>query len=128
MQARRTLTPDQKGAKKFLDRYGEHLVCVRYRYDAEQRKRFKTVELIIEESLWQHPAKAIPDDEIVGFCVGLREGDLQRRVKTAGGKWNPGRRLWEIRYGQVLSLGLTDRIELRNVFDNGRPNVSIIRK
>lgn len=33
MQARRTFTPGQKGAKKFFDRYGEHLVCVRYRYD-----------------------------------------------------------------------------------------------
>jgi hypothetical protein len=30
MQARRTLIPDQKGAKKFLDRYGEQLVCLRY--------------------------------------------------------------------------------------------------
>jgi len=67
-------------------------------------------------------------DEIVGLRVGLKEVDLQRRGKTAGGKWNPGRRVWEIRYGQVVSLGLTDRIELRNVSDNGKPNVSIIRK
>jgi hypothetical protein len=38
---------------------------LRYRYDAEQHKRFKTVELIVEESLWQPLAKAIPDEEIV---------------------------------------------------------------
>lgn len=61
-------------------------VCVRYRSDAEQRKRFKTIELIFEESLWQPPAKAIPDCRIGGLRVGLKEIDLHRRVKAAGGK------------------------------------------
>ncbi len=52
MQARRTLVPGQKGTKKFLDHYGEKLICVRYRYDEQQRKRVTTVELIVEESAW----------------------------------------------------------------------------
>jgi hypothetical protein len=50
MRARRTLAPGQKGAKKLLRQYGAQLVCVRYRYDAERRLRFTTVELIIEQS------------------------------------------------------------------------------
>jgi hypothetical protein len=50
MQARRTLTPGQKGAKKILERYGEQLACVRYRYDEQRRKRFTTIEIIVEES------------------------------------------------------------------------------
>jgi hypothetical protein len=50
MQPRRTLTPGQKGAKKILERYGERLVCVRYRYDERRRKRFTTIEIIVEES------------------------------------------------------------------------------
>jgi len=33
MQTRRTLTPIQKRTRKFLDRYGDQLFCVRYRYD-----------------------------------------------------------------------------------------------
>jgi hypothetical protein len=122
------LKPGQPGTKRLVTQYGARLVCVRYRYDANQCKRFKTVELIIEESTWQPPAKPTLDDEIVGLRVGLKETDLQRRVKAAGGKWNPGRRVWEIRYDQVVRLGLIDRIELRNVSDNGKSNVSIIRK
>jgi len=38
MQAQRTLTPSQKGARKFFERYGKQLVCVRYRYDEQRRK------------------------------------------------------------------------------------------
>lgn len=36
MQARRKLSPGQKGTKKFLDQYGARLVCVCYRSDGEQ--------------------------------------------------------------------------------------------
>ncbi|MGE0129603.1 MAG: hypothetical protein AB7U82_16110 [Blastocatellales bacterium] len=43
MQSRRTLTPGQKCAKKFFERYGEQLVCARYRYDQQRCKRFTTV-------------------------------------------------------------------------------------
>jgi hypothetical protein len=50
MQARQTLSPGQKGTKKFLERYGKQLICVRYRYDDQRRKRFTTIEIIVEES------------------------------------------------------------------------------
>jgi hypothetical protein len=36
--------------EKFSDRYGDQLICVRYRYDEERCKRFTTVEIIVEES------------------------------------------------------------------------------
>jgi hypothetical protein len=49
MQIRLTLKPGQKGTKKLLRRYGDKLVCVRYRYDPQNKKRYKTVELIEEE-------------------------------------------------------------------------------
>jgi hypothetical protein len=44
MQARRTLALGQKGAKKFLEHYGEQWVCVRYHYDERRRKRGVTME------------------------------------------------------------------------------------
>lgn len=44
--------PGSNGTKKLVERYGERLVCVRYRYDEERRKRIKTVELVEEESAW----------------------------------------------------------------------------
>ena len=40
---RLTLQPDQAGAKGLRAEYGERLVCVRYRYDTQKQKRYKTV-------------------------------------------------------------------------------------
>lgn len=123
------LKPGQPGTKRLVTQYGQSLLSVRYRYDAEQRKRFKTVELIIEESFWQPPAKPISGDEIVDLSVGVKEVDLQRKVKAAGGKWNYNRRVWEIRYDAVVKLELTDRITQENISDNGKhSDVSTIRK
>ncbi len=44
MKAGKKLKPGEPGTKKLLREYGDHLVCVRYRYDAQNRKRLKTVE------------------------------------------------------------------------------------
>jgi len=94
MQARRTLTPGQKDTKKFLDLYGEQLVCVRYRYDDQRRKRYTTIEIIVKESGWSPPEKS----EIIGLRVEFQETELQRRVQQADGKWNSAKRVWEIQY------------------------------
>ncbi len=40
-------------SKKLCAKYGEKLVCVRYQYDDIKRKRYKTVELIIDEVDWK---------------------------------------------------------------------------
>ncbi len=37
------------GTKKLLARYGERLVCVRYRYDSATGRRVKTAELIVQD-------------------------------------------------------------------------------
>jgi hypothetical protein len=34
------LKPGQKGTKPLLAQYGDRLICVRYRYDAQRKKRF----------------------------------------------------------------------------------------
>lgn len=110
MQARKKLKPGQDGTKSLLWQYGERLVCVRYRYDEAQQMRHKTVELIVESTPWQSPA-AIPANTLVGLRVGVTEGDLQQKIRQAGGQWNRGRKLWELRYDEVVALGLKSRIE-----------------
>jgi len=42
--------PGQRGAQKLVARYGDRLVCVRYRYVATAGKRYKTVETILDEA------------------------------------------------------------------------------
>ena len=112
MDARLTLKPGRPGTKKLMKTYGDRLVCVRYRYDQEQRKRIKTVELIVDETDWD-PFGNIPDEALVGVRVEMKEKALQKRVKSAGGKWVPKERLWHIRFVDVDRLGLRDRIEKR---------------
>ena len=111
MRAQVTLRPGQKGTKKLLAQYGDQLICVRYRYDEERQHRFKTVELIVDERLWR-PERAVSKGAVlVRVRVGVQEVSLQRQVKLAGGRWNPARRVWELRRDQALKLGLKERIE-----------------
>jgi hypothetical protein len=49
MQTRLKLNPGQRGTKKLVANYGDRLVCVRYRYDEQTKRRYKTVELIEEK-------------------------------------------------------------------------------
>lgn len=52
MKTKLTLKPGQRGTKKLLAKYGDRLICVRYRYDEQAKKRYKTVELIEDKQDW----------------------------------------------------------------------------
>ena len=42
--------------------------------------------------------------------VNYDETYMWKLVKVAGGKWNSSKKVWEIPYGEILDLGLEDRI------------------
>jgi len=63
------LKPGRKGTKQLLAQYGDRLVCVRYRHDTQQKKRFKTVELIVAEWAWEPPVPQIPADQRVALRI-----------------------------------------------------------
>ncbi|MGH7388103.1 MAG: hypothetical protein ACREM3_01405 [Candidatus Rokuibacteriota bacterium] len=67
---------------------------MRYRYDAQRKKRLKTVELLVAERDWEPQRPAFTDDQIVGLRVAFAEVEVRDQVRQAGGTWNPGRRLW----------------------------------
>ena len=110
MRSKRKLKPGDPGTQKFLQRYGEDLVCVSYRYDAITERRFTTVELIVEAGPWQKNQYRIPHNKIVCIRVDYTETQLRKLVRNAGGKWNAQERVWELQYGEVKQLGLTKRI------------------
>src|SRR5438093_758181 len=86
----RWMTPGANGTKGLVARYGDRLVCVRYRYDEERRKRLKTVELIEEESPWIAPA------QIYLVKIPYAETELRESVKRSGGLWNAEKKLWMV--------------------------------
>ena len=81
-----SLRPGERGTKRLVAEFGDRLVCVRYRCDATNRKRYKTVELIVTESDWDPPPG--PDD-FVHVRIAWAEDALRQRVKDAGGRWRP---------------------------------------
>jgi hypothetical protein len=110
MRIRLTLQPDQDGAKQLREQYGDRLVCVRYRYDEAKKARGKTGELIIEKSDWGPMAVHWQADTRVALQIAVQEREVRQRVKAAGGKGNPNEAVWELPYGRVVALGLTNRI------------------
>src|SRR5437667_2887360 len=107
MRVRLKLKPGKRGTKKLLAEYGDRLVCVRYRYDIERKRRFKTVELIVDEIPWQPKPKikSIKEERIVEISVSW--GDLYHyhRVKDAGAVWNREKRVWELTYDRAVEMG-----------------------
>ncbi|MFN7948716.1 MAG: hypothetical protein U0Z53_25400 [Blastocatellia bacterium] len=123
MLAQRKLKPGQPGTKKLLEEYGSRLLCVRYRCDPESQSIIKTVEIIVEEPARKPRQRRLKAEQVVALRIGWKEYDLQRQVKQAGARWNPAARLWELRYDQVVRLGLTERI-VKKVSSTGKSKVS----
>lgn len=110
MKTRLTLKPGQNGTKKLLDKYGERLLAVRYRYDPQTRRRIKTVELLEKELPWD-PDPPIPKpDTLVMLEIRYAEMDLRQMIKQAGGQWQQDRKLWQISFAEAVALGLQSRI------------------
>ena len=68
------------------------------------------MELIVAEREWDPPAPRFAADVIVRVRVGFAEIEAREQVKQAGGKWNWSRKVWELRYTQVVALKLEPRI------------------
>ena len=76
----------QKGTKRLLEKYGDALLCIRFRYDEKAGKRLKTVELIEEQIDWTPPPPRYAPDTLVPLRVAASDMTLRAKVKAAGGK------------------------------------------
>jgi len=106
MTTRVKLKPGKNGTKKYVTEYGDKLVCVRYRYDAQKRKQYKTVEIIVSETDWIPPPAKYPDSAMVALKIGIRETGLQAQVKAVGGRWDIEKKLWIVPYGCIRGTRL----------------------
>jgi hypothetical protein len=110
------LSPGAAGTRRLLDRYGDALVCVRYREDQNGNSRYTTIELIVDRRPAKPPRKATPQpaatpQPVTAFVrINYDEEDLRQRVKAAGGTWDPKLRLWKIPQRAIQPLGLSGRI------------------
>ena len=105
MRVGQTLRPGQRGTRRYVERYGDRLVCVRYRYDEARQRRLTTVELVADVGPWMPRAGTV-----VGVRVAWGEAEVAQRVKSAGGIWDARQKVWRLRAGDVRRLGLADRM------------------
>lgn len=115
-EVRQTLKPGDYGTRKLAGRFGDKLVCVRYRVDRATRVRYTTVELIVDRAplagrTASLPSASVPDrNPMVGVTIFYREEALREKAKIEGAIWRPRQKLWEMPLQTARRLGLGDRI------------------
>ena len=110
MIIQRRLNPGAPGTKKYVEKYGDRLVCVRYKYYESSGIKTKTIELVESESPWQKRPH-IPVNKSVYVRIDIEEKQLQHLIRAAGGHWDRSKQRWRLPYGTARSLGLDDRID-----------------
>ncbi len=105
LRTRATLRPGDKGTKGLVDIYGDRLVAVRYRYEPQSGRTFKTVEIVVDERLF-----SLSPTTVVFVRVAWAEHGLRARLRRAGVWWEPRKKLWRMQYAKAVALGVADRI------------------
>ena len=111
MKAYGHLKPGQNGTQRLVNRFGDALLCVRYRYDELNDENLTTVEIIVDRRPRDRNLR-FRDTDIVSVSVHYTEKELRDRLKVAGGRWDPEERVWKVLYGSIRNdPALVGRIE-----------------
>ena len=110
MNSVRKLLPGQPGTKKWMDKYGKNLHCIRYKVDSENNLKYVTVELIADKKQGGRNNSRISKNRILPLQVLFEETSIRQLIKDAGGRWNREKRVWELAYSEIVALGLEKRI------------------
>lgn len=111
MKTRLTLKPGQPGTKALQKKYGDALVCVRFRYDETTKQRIKTVELIIDKSDWAPPEPQFTYESIVPLRIAAANLAMRNKAKSVGAKWSPEKQVWFVKYGKAVGTELEKYID-----------------
>ena len=110
MKTRLILKPGQRGTKSLAKKYGEALLCVRFRYDAKLQQRLKTIELVVERTGWTPPPLRYTASALVPLRIEAVDMPMRLQAKAAGGRWNPEKQLWFVKYGKIAGTPLEKHI------------------
>jgi hypothetical protein len=105
LRVTKKLAPTNRGAIKLRQQFGDTLVCVRHRVDAQAKYRYTTVELLVDVTEMQ-PRQV----QMVNIRVNPREYGLRAVVRSAGAVWDHKLGLWRIPKRIATVLRLTPRI------------------
>jgi hypothetical protein len=57
----KTLRPGDAGTDRFVEKFGNRLVAVRYRGEPVRRVRSTTVEIVVDEGFWMPHHRSLDD-------------------------------------------------------------------
>jgi hypothetical protein len=101
----KTMQTDARGAIKLSRRFGNALICVRYRLSPDGTQRMTTVELevdCVDVQKKTNPAVAVK--------IYPSETKLIAQAKAKGAWFNAKTRLWRMHQNDAYALGLANRI------------------
>ena len=101
------IAPHEPGALKLARRYGNALVCVRYRHDATGQHRYTTIELIVDSA---PIVPRGPPEEMVGVRIDPEQATLLSRAYARGATWDRKSNLWLMPRRLARALRLTSFI------------------
>jgi len=110
LYTQKKLAAGRPGTGKWQKKYGDALVCVRYKYDLQNRRKIKTVELVVETEPWDPDKSRKPANKIVAVKIAYGEVSLGRLIRSVGGQWNKQEKVWELPFREVINLGLQGRM------------------
>jgi hypothetical protein len=132
--------PNRPGAKSWQRQHGELFVCLRYRDDAEQARRYVTIEILVDQrpikpkasSASTRVQKTMPaapptpqhaptveatlngsPTELVQVRIRYAENQLREKAKMAGALWDRDLRNWVMTRQQAQDAGLQDRVKAK---------------
>jgi hypothetical protein len=77
-----------------------------------------------EEREYQPRRQRLKPEQTVGVRIDYQESALQHAARAVGTKWNPARRLWEMRYADAEYLRLTERIVKPGLSNTGKSKIA----
>ena len=101
----KTMQADARGAMKLGRKFGDTLICVRYRLSPDGSQRVTTVELQVDRVAVQKKA-----NPAVSVKIYASETHLVAKAKAKGAWFNAKTRLWRMHQNDVYALGLTGRV------------------
>ncbi len=110
MYTKRKIVPGQPGAKKWMKKYGDDLVCIRYKYDPYTHRKMMSVELAVEEQERHKNHKHIQENKLKAVRIEYGERELGKKVRAVGGTWNRQEKVWHVRWEAVKAPGLQSRV------------------
>lgn len=101
----KTMQTDATGAVKLSRKFGEALICVRYRLSPDGTERITTVELEVDRAEVQKKA-----NPLVWVKIYASEIKLTAMAKAKGARFNGKTRLWRMHQNDAHALDLGRRI------------------